>query len=100
MTPFMRLSIAAPAFNESQGIQKIVQQWHDYLCQQTFISQFEIVICNDGSQDNTAMILDELAQRYPEIRPIHLAVNQGAASALTKAIAATQYEWVLLMDSD
>ena len=45
-------------------------------------------------------IIDDLAARYPEVRPTHFTVNQGAAAALNRAISKTSLEWVLLIDSD
>lgn len=94
------LSVAAPAFNEGEGIGSVVEHWHEFLSKQIDIKQFEIIVCNDGSTDKTGAILNELASLYSEIRPLHFTHNQGAAAALTAAIARTQFEWVLLIDSD
>ena len=96
----IRLSVAAPAFNESAGIGPLLAHWHAFLTQHADIAQFEIIIGNDGSLDNTGDILDALANVYPEIRLIHFSSNQGAAAALRAAIAKTQFEWVLLIDTD
>lgn len=94
------LSIAAPAYNEAQGLAQVLLHWHRYLKTNSAISNFEIIICNDGSTDNTKNILDELAETYSEIKPLHLPINHGAAYALNQAIAKTQCDWVLLTDSD
>jgi hypothetical protein len=51
------------------------------------IAEFEIVVCDDGSRDATGEILDRLARAHREVRPLHFAANQGAAAALTAAIA-------------
>jgi glycosyltransferase involved in cell wall biosynthesis len=95
----IRLSVAAPAYNEADGIAALVADWHDFLAGQD-LADFEIVICNDGSTDDTGTVLDRLALAYPRLRPLHFAVNQGAAAALNAAIAATLGDWVLLLDSD
>ena len=94
------LSVAAPAYNEADGIEAVIADWHRFLCAQSELSEFEIVICNDGSKDKTGDILDRLTLSYPQLRPLHFAANQGAAAALNAAIAATRGDWVLLMDSD
>jgi dolichol-phosphate mannosyltransferase len=52
------------------------------------------------NRDATGSKLDGLARLRSEVRPIHFARNQGAAAALTAAIAATTQDWVLLIDSD
>ncbi len=96
----VRLAIAAPAFNEAGALREVVREWIDYLRQLDSIGEFEIVVCNDGSRDATGAILDELAREYPQVRPIHFPQNQGAAAALTAAIAATRLDWVLLIDAD
>ena len=95
----LRLSVAAPAYNEAAGIEAVLTNWHDFLSAQPLAS-FEIVICDDGSTDGTGDILDRLSQCWPQLRVLHFAKNQGAAAALNAAIAATQGDWVLLTDSD
>jgi dolichol-phosphate mannosyltransferase len=56
----IRLSVAAPAYNEAEGIAAVVMDWHGFLATQS-LADFEIVICNDGSADETGAILDQLA---------------------------------------
>jgi glycosyltransferase involved in cell wall biosynthesis len=94
------LSIAAPAYNESEGIEDVVRHWFEYLQALPELSRFEIVVCNDGSRDDTGAILNRIAQQIPQIKPVHLDRNQGAAVALTRAIRHTGQDWVLLLDSD
>jgi dolichol-phosphate mannosyltransferase len=96
----IRLSVAAPAYNEAAGIEAVLAEWHSFLSACDAVAEFEIVICNDGSKDRTGDILDRLALAYPQLRPLHFAQNQGAAAALNAAIAATHGDWVLLIDSD
>jgi dolichol-phosphate mannosyltransferase len=99
LTP-IRLSVAAPAYNEADGIEAVLAEWHDFLSSCDAVAEFEIVICNDGSSDRTGDILDRLALSYPQLRPLHFTKNQGAAAALNHAISATHGDWVLLIDSD
>ena len=96
----LRLSVAAPAYNEAEGIEAVIAEWHGFLSAAPEVAEFEIVICNDGSKDRTGNILDRLTLNYPQLVPVHFQKNQGAAAALTAAIAATKGDWVLLMDSD
>lgn len=94
------LSIAAPAYNEGENISPVVEKWVHYLGDRFGSEDYEIVICNDGSRDNTGELLNDLARRYPSVKPCAHAVNQGAAAALTTAIRNTTKNWVLLLDSD
>ena len=95
----IKLSLAAPAYNEAQGIAAVITEWHDFLSRQE-LADFEIVVCNDGSKDDTGAILDRLRGTCPQLKPLHFPANQGAAAALNAAIAATSGDWVLLLDSD
>ncbi|QDQ39523.1 glycosyltransferase family 2 protein [Legionella geestiana] len=94
------LSIAAPAYNEAEGLAEVLLAWVEYLRNYSGLLSFEIVVCNDGSSDGTGELLDALAAENPEIRPIHLPHNEGAGAALAQAILHTQKDWVLLMDTD
>lgn len=94
------LSIAAPAYNEQDGIARLIDGWLDHLRGCALIERFEIVVCNDGSRDRTGELLDAHAIAAPELRPVHLERNRGAAVALSTAIRHTRGDWVLLIDSD
>jgi dolichol-phosphate mannosyltransferase len=94
------ISIAAPAYNEGENISPVVEKWVHYLGARFGSEDYEIIVCNDGSRDNTGDLLSDLARRYPCVKPCGHAVNQGAAAALATAIGKTTKGWILLLDSD
>jgi len=96
----IRLSVAAPAYNEEASIARTIESWFNFLRKTSVISEFEIVICNDGSRDQTGALLQTIAGQNRELRVVEFIRNQGAAAALTAAIKATRFEWVMLIDSD
>jgi len=100
MTTIRSLSIAAPAYNEGEGIVPVVEHWLDFLAKRADLQRYEIVICNDGSRDDTAEKLNAIAKLHPELAVISHSVNQGAGAALAAAISGTTADWVLLIDSD
>jgi glycosyltransferase involved in cell wall biosynthesis len=93
-----RLSVAAPCFNEAESIAAVVAEWDQVLDSLPFES--EISLCNDGSTDATASILQELRQKYPRLRVVSFEKNGGYGRALSAAIRATRGELVVTMDSD
>jgi dolichol-phosphate mannosyltransferase len=94
------ISIAAPAYNESAGIVPVVEHWLEYLRGRTDLERYEIVICNDGSKDDTAERLRTIQASSDELVVIEHSVNQGAGAAVATAISGTTSDWVLLVDSD
>jgi glycosyltransferase involved in cell wall biosynthesis len=94
------ISIAAPAYNEAENIGPLVREWVRYLETRFRPENYEVVVCDDGSRDETGALLERLGRECPSVRPCRHAVNQGAAAALTTAIRHTTKEWVLLLDTD
>jgi dolichol-phosphate mannosyltransferase len=94
------ISIAAPAYQEGGHIRALAEGWIAWLDAHFRPGDYEIVICDDGSGDNTWEELSALAKINPAMKPCRHAVNQGAAAALTTAIRHTTKDWVLLLDAD
>lgn len=96
--PRPRISVAAPCYNEAEGIEAVVTEWDAVLA--TGAQPSEIVLCNDGSTDGTGAVLDRLQTRFPRLRVVHNAQNGGYGRALSSAIAATRGTYVVTIDSD
>jgi glycosyltransferase involved in cell wall biosynthesis len=94
----VRLSIAAPCYNEADGIEAVVAEWDAVLAARPVST--EIVLCNDGSTDGTKEVLARLQARFPRLRVVDNAVNGGYGRALSCAIAATRGDYVATIDSD
>ena len=61
---------------------------------------FEVIAINDGSRDNTAEVLDRLAATLPRLRVVHLAANQGKATALNVGGLMAKHEIIVGIDGD
>jgi 1,2-diacylglycerol 3-beta-glucosyltransferase len=62
----------------------------------------EIIIIDDGSDDDTPAILDELTRRYPVLRCIHRPPDSGGgkSGALNTAMAVARGEVIIVFDAD
>lgn len=87
-----------PAFNDGGTIPSMVLTALIALRQVT--DDYEIIVVNDGSQDYTTLVLEELASRYPELRVLHHPQNQGYGAALRTGFAAASKEWIFYTDGD
>lgn len=92
------LSVVMPAHNEEDNIGVVVAQALEIL--PTIVDDFEIVIVNDGSKDGTGRLIDDLAERHPEVRALHHPKNRGYGAALTTGFQNAQGRYVMFMDSD
>ncbi|MBM3984897.1 MAG: glycosyltransferase family 2 protein [Planctomycetes bacterium] len=92
------LSVAAPCFNEAESIAAVVAEWERVL--DGWPRPSEIVLCNDGSTDGSAAVLEGLRARHPRLRVVSFERNGGYGRALSAAIDATRGAWVATIDSD
>ncbi|HEY0269084.1 MAG TPA: poly-beta-1,6-N-acetyl-D-glucosamine synthase [Methyloradius sp.] len=89
------VTIIVPCHNEGRDIEDTVE----YLLASTY-PNFDILLVNDGSSDETREILDELAAQHPKIRVIHFARNQGKAVALNTGSLMTSAQYLCCIDGD
>lgn len=88
------LSIIIPAFNEERGIAKVIQKIIDVMA--TMEAENEIIVVNDGSRDQTAM----LVQDFKEVRIINHRHNIGYGAALKTGIRNAKYKFIGITDAD
>ncbi len=92
------LSIVLPAYNEEQVIGHTVADVLSVLPMWT--QDFEVIVVDDGSKDQTATIVSNMRPDSPHIRLIQHEVNQGYGAALVSGFAAATKEYTFFMDSD
>src|SRR5690349_4686174 len=92
------LSVFFPAYNDAGTIASLVIQAVRVAGRLT--PDFEVVVVNDGSQDATAVILDELAHTYPQLRVVHHPTNRGYGGALRTGFATASKELIAYTDGD
>ena len=61
---------------------------------------YDIIAINDGSSDNTAAIIDDMAAKHPKVKAVQLASNQGKAMALTVGAMMSSSEYLVCIDGD
>ena len=89
----MLISILVPVFNESKVILKTLEKVRE---QQIESVEFEVIIIDDGSKDNTV----ELLKQHPELYSTLIELPQNMGKAIMTGIAAANGEYVLCQDAD
>jgi len=92
------LSVFFPAYNDGGTIASLVIS--ALQTARTLTPDFEVIVVNDGSQDGTREIADELARTYPEVWVVHHPRNRGYGGALRSGFAAATREFVFYTDGD
>lgn len=89
-----RISVVIPAYNTAPWISRSL----DSLLAQTY-ENLEIIVVNDGSTDDTGVVLDDYAAKHPGVKVIHKE-NGGVTSARLRGVAEATGEWIGFMDGD
>ncbi|MEO9028741.1 MAG: glycosyltransferase family 2 protein [Ktedonobacteraceae bacterium] len=87
-----------PAHNEEAVIAETVHCTSEAVT--NWAQDFEIIVVNDGSQDRTQVIVEDIAIADPHIRLINHEVNKGYGAALVTGFEAITKDLVFFMDSD
>jgi glycosyltransferase involved in cell wall biosynthesis len=88
-----------PAYNDAGTIPSMVIRV--LLTLRELTDDYEVVVINDGSQDHTPQVLDELARIYPgEVRVVHHIKNRGYGGALRSGFANATKDWIFYTDGD
>ena len=92
------ISCVFPAFNEAGNLRALVPEVLAILA--GLSGQVEVIVVDDGSQDDTAQVMKMLCKAHPDVVSLTLSRNFGKEAALTAGLDAARGEVVILMDAD
>ena len=94
-----RLSVVVPCYNEALVVDAMVARLTG-VCDQAAANDYEIVLVNDGSSDQTWPLICAHAARTSHVVGIDLARNYGHQLALTAGLTLCRGDLILLIDAD
>lgn len=99
----IEISVVIPCYNETKRLGKMFEECYHYL-ESHYKHQFEIIIVDDKSSDNTAEFAIDLANKY-DIRPkivkvIQFSKNRGKGGAVTQGMLHASGKYILFADAD
>jgi len=72
----LKLSVVIPCFNESQSIRELHKRVSE-ICNTVVSQDYELILVNDGSKDNTWQLMCEIAKNDRRLLAINLSRNYG-----------------------
>ena len=87
-----------PVYNERKTLAEIVSR----VLKQRIngVDSLELVIVDDASADGSTGIIEQLADTYPQIKPIFQKKNQGKGAAIREAVEVASGDIAIIQDAD
>ncbi|MFI5046167.1 MAG: glycosyltransferase [Acidimicrobiia bacterium] len=98
MTSVTSVSAFLPCYNDAPTIASMVRSVAETLAR--FVDDYEVIVVDDGSTDESLDVLRRLETELPFVRVIAHAKNRGYGGALQSGIAAATKEWIFYTDGD
>ena len=92
------ISIIIPVFNESESIGFLLDEVINVMSLHKF--NFELIVVNDGSKDNTQQVLKQLTLKIKELSVISLRKNYGQTAAMAAGFDNSKGDIVITLDGD
>lgn len=92
------LSVVLPVYNEQDNLRPLHTELESVL--ESMNIAYEIIYIDDGSRDNSAKVMTELAEQSPHIKSVFLRRNFGQTAAIQAGIDLASGAIITLMDSD
>jgi dolichyl-phosphate beta-glucosyltransferase len=101
-TPALRLSIIIPAYNEEKRIGRTLECIRSHFTQQlgNGLSDFEIIVVDDGSTDGTVQVVQSYRPVVPSLRLVSNRTNRGKGYSVRRGVQHAVGSIVLFMDAD
>jgi len=87
-----------PAHNEAENIEPVVTEAVPALA--AVSDDFEIIVVDDGSEDDTAGVTRRLMETEPHLRLVQHPVNKGFGAAVLTGFTSATKDWILYTDAD
>lgn len=92
------ISVVVPVYNSATILPRLVERLEPVLASLAY--DYELVLVNDGSRDQSWAVIQELSQSLPWIRGINLMRNYGQHNAVLCGIRAARFDTIVTIDDD
>jgi dolichol-phosphate mannosyltransferase len=96
MNNFYKISIILPAYNEDENLNLLIPEIYRVLR----VDAHEIIVVNDGSTDNTRLVLNSLMEKIRTLKSINLEKRMGQSFAVWEGVKRSTGNLILTKDAD
>lgn len=94
----MQLSIVSPVYHGEKMVEQLVERISKSVS--TITPDYEIILVNDASPDNSWLKIKELCANNNRVKGINLSRNFGQHYAISAGLSLCSGEWIVVMDCD
>jgi glycosyltransferase involved in cell wall biosynthesis len=92
------LAIVVPAYNEARNLTIVIEQV--VRLAESALKDYEIIVVDDGSTDETKSVAQELARRFSRVSVLSNARNLGSGGAILAGVAGARCDLVMYIPAD
>ena len=93
-----KLSIVIPAYNEGERIYENLLEMSKLLS--SFVTDYEMIVVNDGSKDNTEVEIRRASETVKNIVPAGYQMNRGKGGAIKEGVKCATGDYIAFLDAD
>lgn len=92
------ITIIIPAYNEERNLGNAITTINDTV--KRFVTDYELIVIDDGSKDRTGIIAEEFAKKTPKVRVVHFKKNRGLGATYKEGIRLATKEYLTMLPGD
>ncbi len=95
----MNFTIVVPLYNEAENVENLINEIY-FVFKDYKPIEYEIILVNDASNDNTSEILNSLEKKYQNLKTLNNKKNVGQSFSLIKGIKSSKFNTIVTLDGD
>lgn len=94
----MKYSIIVPCYNEEKNLRKLIYEFNNII--NNYDEEIEVILVNNGSNDNSNIIMQELKEKYHFIKIENVDINKGYGYGILKGLKVANGDYLCWIHAD
>ena len=93
-------SIILPTLNESKNLEILIPQIYDAIIKSSFELEFEVIVVDDSSEDNTVELINELSKVYKNLDILSRVDERSLSNSIYEGILQSSNDYIIWLEVD